>query len=147
LAGFFLYLQNFFNINTKLTLNRAEKLKKESLIAHVFAKGQAIFVHPIKCIFTIVPLPLKADAPKILIGVSVSKKKFKKATDRNTVKRKINELYRLNKLEWIMQVPEDKQVHVFFMFVSTEIPIYQKLETKWQLLQQKFEEGLKNYTS
>jgi ribonuclease P protein component len=47
-------------------------------------------------------LPLPADEKTVLqVGVSVSKRNFKRAVDRNRIKRLLRETYRLQKRELI----------------------------------------------
>lgn len=69
-----------------------EKLKSLKLIRALFATGQAVKSYPIKLVF--LPLPAQTSWQ---VGVSVSKRQFKKAVDRNFIKRLLREAYRLNK--------------------------------------------------
>ena len=69
---------------------KKEKLKSQKLIEKLFAEGKGITVFPIKLIY------LKIDSNN-QVGVSASKKNFKKAVDRNRIKRLLRETYRLNK--------------------------------------------------
>ena len=72
--------------------------------------------------------------PKILAGVSVPKKKFKKATDRNTIKRKINEIFRLHKPQLYHVIAAGYQIQLFFIYVHVEIMPYEKLNRKMEQL-------------
>lgn len=79
-------------MNFKLPKN--ERLHAEKLIKELFNEGSSFFLYPFKVHF------LKKEG---LIGLpnqvlfSVSKKKIKKATGRNFIKRRLKEAYRLNK--------------------------------------------------
>ena len=55
------------------------------------------------------------------ILVSVSKRHFKHAVDRNRVKRQLRQAYRLNKQLIEAAVPQDRSVAVAFIWMSDEI--------------------------
>jgi len=80
----------------KLAFNlpKNEKLKSPRLIEALFAKNQNVFLYPFKVIYLTKP-KFSIEKPKVLF--SVSKRKFKKATDRNWIKRRMKEAYRLHK--------------------------------------------------
>lgn len=60
---------------------------------------------------------------------SVSKKRFRRAVDRNRVKRLLREAWRLNKLELENNLKKDeKQFAIVFIFVGQEIPSFEKAE-------------------
>lgn len=72
----------------------AEKLKSKILIDRLFAEGKSINKFPLKLIYT----PI--ENPEILThktGVTVPKRNFKKAVDRNYFKRLMREAFRKNK--------------------------------------------------
>ena len=74
-------------------------------------------------------------SPRVKVMISVSKRKFKHAVDRNRAKRQMREAYRLNKhiLTDAQDIPHDKALHVAFIWTSdTEQPtslIMQKMQT------------------
>lgn len=73
---------------------REERLRSKKLITELFSKGSSFNLYPLRFVYLKHPQP-EATAPQIL--VSVSKKYFKKAVDRNRLKRQMREAYRLNK--------------------------------------------------
>jgi ribonuclease P protein component len=77
----------------KFTFRKEERLSKEKLIQELFKKGSSFYLYPFKVFFLKVPDP--GDSHQVLI--SVSKKLFARAVDRNTIKRRVREAYRLNK--------------------------------------------------
>ena len=76
---------------------RRQKLKSRKQIQELFDGGNSFFAHPVKLIWMVGEPSTGPVASKLLTGVSVSKRNFKKATDRNRVKRLLRESYRLNK--------------------------------------------------
>jgi len=108
------------------TLNKRERLKSKKLITELFETGQSTFSHPIKLIyleFTHLDTPLK-------MSVSVPKRHFKSAVDRNLIKRRIREAYRQNKTSLENKLVEsDKQIVMMLIFVAKEQLDYATIES------------------
>src|SRR6476469_4622404 len=88
-----LLVLNTLDINTKLSYNKAEKLKSRKLIENLFRTGKSVSVFPIKVLYDFaenIEVSLQA-------GVTTSSRHFKKAVQRNRVKRVLREAYRLQK--------------------------------------------------
>jgi len=71
---------------------KTERLHSKKSIKELFDKSSSFFLYPFKVIFL---LGMSGETNQVLI--SVSKKKLKKAVDRNLIKRRIREAYRQNK--------------------------------------------------
>ena len=78
----------------KLTYPKSEKLKSKNTIDLLFSEGKSVAKYPLRLVYVAVDL---GENLPIKMGVSVSKKYFKKAVDRNYFKRVLRESYRLNK--------------------------------------------------
>ncbi len=76
----------------KFTFPAREKLKHRKSIQCLFDKGRHITISPLKVIYLLTD---EESIPKF--SVSVPKKYFSKAVDRNRIKRQVRECYRLNK--------------------------------------------------
>lgn len=101
---------------------KQEKLKHRNTIALLFKKGKWKTCGNLR-IITYRP----KDNASHQIGVSVSKKFFKKATDRNRIKRLLREVYRLNKSAFVERFGENSVSMLFW--ASKELPRhYQEVE-------------------
>lgn len=78
----------------KFTFNKKEKLKSEKLITQLFAEGQSVAAYPLRLVYLKTTFE---EGVSIKAGVSVSKRNFKNAVDRNRIKRLMREAYRLQK--------------------------------------------------
>lgn len=78
----------------KFTFSKAERLNKEKDIKELFDKGSSFYLFP----FKVLTLPVTENTDTVhQVLISVSKRSFKKAVDRNKIKRRIREAYRLQK--------------------------------------------------
>jgi ribonuclease P protein component len=116
------------------TFKKQERLKKSKLIEQLFAEGKSITVFPIKLIY----FQIDHQSPyKVQAGVSASKRNFKKAVDRNKIKRLLREVYRKNK--YLIYDSENTKKHIFMFIYLGKIELdYQTLEKKMVELIHKF---------
>ena len=116
------------------TYNIEEKLKKKKLINQLFNDGKSTSVFPIKLVY----LETEHDgAYKVQAGVSVAKRNFKKAVDRNNIKRLLREVYRKNK--YLIYQSEHTKKHIFmFIYLGKKEMEYNLLEQKMITLLHKF---------
>ena len=103
---------------------KIEKLKSRKLVEELFARGKSLHLFPIRISYKFLPL-LDNEKTILQVGVSVSKRNFKKAVDRNRIKRLLREAYRLQKQELIQVLKaQGKQGYVFFIYTDKQIPQY-----------------------
>ncbi|MDD2984867.1 ribonuclease P protein component [Flavobacterium sp.] len=110
-----------------------EKLKSKKLIDLLFAEGKSVSKYPLRLVY--VPVELENDE-KIKFGVSVSKKHFKKAVDRNYFKRVLRECYRLNKALLLDNL--EKPYVMMFFYQSKDKMSFTEMNEKTKLLFEKF---------
>ena len=76
------------------SFGKKEKLKSKKEIELLFAEGESIAKYPVRLVFK--KASFEEDVA-FKVGTSVSKRYFKKAVDRNRIKRLMRESYRKNK--------------------------------------------------
>jgi ribonuclease P protein component len=100
-------------------LGKKEKLKSRKQIEDLFANGKSFALFPIRVTYSFLPAQ---DGPLVQIGVTASKRNFKKAVDRNRIKRLLREAYRLQKKELLEAVNQKKySVLLFFMYTDKTV--------------------------
>lgn len=105
----------------KLTLPKSERLCSEKAIGELFKKGNKVslseFTFPLKVVFQVNESGMQAL-------FSVSKRSFKKAVDRNLIRRRIKEAYRLNKAILADSTPKS----IAFIYIHKEIAEFKQIQ-------------------
>ena len=115
------------------TYPNPEKLKSKTTIDALFSEGKSVSKYPLRLVYVENTEP---NAEVIKMGVSVSKKYFKKAVDRNYFKRLLRETYRLNKA--ILLENNEKKYAFMFFYQTNDRLSYEEIELKTKQLFQKF---------
>ncbi len=106
-------------ISTRNTLGKNKRLKSRKLIGYLFEKGQSFSIYPLRVVYI---TNEAADAP-LQAGFTVSGKKFKRAVDRNRIKRLMRESYRLQQHPLLNQLEKaGKRLALFFLYTGKEMP-------------------------
>jgi ribonuclease P protein component len=122
----------------QFTYPKHEKLKSKTTIDLLFSEGNSVSKFPLRLVYV---ENSEENAELIKMGVSVSKKYFKKAVDRNYYKRVLRETYRLNKH---LLIDSLQKPYAFMLFYQTKERLsYQEIEEKTIQLFQKFTEIIK----
>lgn len=104
------------------TFGRLEKLKRRKEIAALVRGGKPVFTPALKVLYrenAVRETPHQA-------AFSVSKRHFKRAVDRNRVKRLLREAYRLQKHTMAYLPP----LQLLFIFTKNEMPAYATVATE-----------------
>jgi len=107
----------------EFTFPKNEKLKSKKLIDQLFQEGKGVTSFPIKIIYLKTALPKNV---KFQTGVTVAKRNFKSAVDRNRIKRLLRESYRLNK-PLIFNNMEGNFAFLI-LYLGKEMPTYLEIE-------------------
>ena len=129
---------------------KTEKLKSKITIGLLFTEGKSVAKYPLRLVYkagsfdnpkSSSEISGQATPQKIKMGVSVSKKNFKKAVDRNYFKRLLRETYRLNKHLLIDHL--DQPYSFMFFYQTKERLSYEEINTKTIQLFEKFLQQIK----
>ena len=111
----------------QLTLGKEERLKSRKQIEQLFSEGKKFTAAP----FRVHYLYDRHEKVPVQFGVGVSARNFKKAVDRNRIKRLTREAYRLQKLPLQQKLKEqNKQLVIFFIYTGNKVPDYAEVADK-----------------
>jgi len=130
-------------ITTKFTFKKEEKLKSRKLIEQLFASGKSFSVSP----FRITYILSAKEAYILQSGFGTSAKKFKRAVERNRIKRLMREAYRLQKksLNDTLQ-NRDRSMAAFFIYTGNTIDTYDVIYKAMQACLKKLEKIVNEIT-
>ncbi len=115
-------------------LPKNERLHSKKSIKELFEKGSSFFLYPFKILFLTTPEGYNGTYQVLF---SVSKKKIKKAVDRNFVKRRMKEAYRLNKHH--LGVDDKQKKYIAIIYVSADVSNYHEIELKMRRVLKKLQ--------
>ncbi|MFN3952172.1 MAG: ribonuclease P protein component [Thermaurantimonas sp.] len=106
-------------------LQKSEIIRKKSVFDALFSNGRSAVFFPIKVIWT--------HHPEWGVAFSVPKKNFRKAHDRNRIKRLLREGYRLNKN--LLPV-HNKNLALLFIYIGKKQPFWSEIDTAFKKMAQ-----------
>lgn len=112
------------------SFKKVERLNSKKIIETLFESGRSFTIAPYKVIW------IKTDEKQpvqIQVAFSVPKKNFKHAVDRNKLKRRSREAYRVNK-QLLYDLLGAKKIAVMLVYVAKEINEYALIEKKINLI-------------
>jgi len=110
-----------------------EKLKSKITIGLLFSEGKSVSKYPLRLVYHSGAL---GNDQQLKVGVSVSKKYFKKAVDRNYFKRVLRETYRLN--QHLLKDRLQQPYALMLFYQSKDRLSYDEINTKTIQLFEKF---------
>jgi len=124
-------------------LGKKERLSGHKQVDALFGGGsQSVTVYPIRAIYRLADCP--PGLPSVRMLVSVPKRHFKHAVDRNRVKRQIRESYRLQKATLLetMRAHENQELLLAFIWLSDRHEQSSRIAHRMSVILQRVRERL-----
>ncbi len=111
------------------TFKKEERLCSKKLLDELFNNGSSFLIYPFRVVYLSEILPEGCLAQVVIV---VPKRRFKRAHDRNLIKRRIREAYRLHKGEFLYPFLQESkwQILLSLQYVGKEIAEYKFIEKK-----------------
>ncbi|TKK68538.1 ribonuclease P protein component [Ilyomonas limi] len=119
----------------RFTYTKKEKLKSRKQLEALFSKGNTLLHFPVKVFYMLPDVPIDNI---VKAGVGASSRNFKKAVQRNRIKRLLREAYRLNKqpLHRFLET-HNRQLIVFLLYVDKGMPQKSIIQNKMPVVLEK----------
>ena len=126
--------------SASLTFSKRERIVSRKLIEQLFSKGSShsTSAFPLRIVY----IEVQRDKEPVQILVSVSKRHFKHAVDRNRVKRQVREAYRHHKQLLTERIPDDKALALAFIWLADELFDSRRVERSVKRLLEKVAESV-----
>jgi ribonuclease P protein component len=104
-----------------LTFKKRERIVSRKLIERLFSKGSSFSVSAFPLRIVVMETARTEDDVPVQVLVSVSKRHFKHAVDRNRVKRQVREAYRHHKQILTEKVQQEQTLAIAFIWLADEL--------------------------
>lgn len=116
------------------SFRKEERLYKKKQIEELFDKGSSFYLFPFKVLY----LP-NHEQPHHQVLISVSRRNFKRAVDRNLLKRRIRESYRQQKHKQC----KNPTLSIAFLYTARQILSFQEIKNSMLLAMARIEKMVK----
>jgi ribonuclease P protein component len=113
------------------SFQKHERLCSKILLDKLFFEGKTFLVYPLK--FTYLELAFENPSPAQIVFI-VPKKRFKKANERNLIKRKLREIYRESKEQFYNNLYNNEvKLVISISYIANNILEYNKIKENLNL--------------
>lgn len=118
-----IYLDGLPGNMRKKTFNKEERLCNKRSIQHLFHRGSSFIFYPFRLVFIRKPLSDNDSSSLVEVLISVPKRKIRKASSRNLVKRRMKEAYRHHKASFHQSLMDAElpPIQLAIQYLPTEI--------------------------
>jgi ribonuclease P protein component len=110
----------------RFTLKKEERLYGHAALENVYSKGKHLHNNNFNILYIEVP---QSEQPPCRVVFSVPKRSFKKAVDRNRIKRQMREVYRHHKHVLYQHLAEkQKHIHIYLIYSAKQMGTFNELE-------------------
>jgi len=128
---------------SKYSLSKSERIKSRIVVEALFSKGDSLFVHPLKLVYTPLASQGEHTNDSILFGVTVPKRIHKTAVARNRLKRLVREAYRTQKSKYLSKLITSNQGYaLMFIYVHKQASSQNDINKAMERLLKKLEKTL-----
>jgi ribonuclease P protein component len=119
------------------TFKKKERLTNKITFDNLFTKGKRFSTPPFRLVWIVTTSTLSTP---VQLGISVPKKNFNKAVDRNKIKRRIRESYRKHKGALYAVLHKKNTIALMIIYIAKEAQSYKEIESKMIVSLQKLVE-------
>jgi ribonuclease P protein component len=111
-----------------LFFKKTERIKSRKALEILLRKGSVHFLFPLRVVWMFTDFPIESEAQ---VAFAVPKKRFKRANQRNLIKRRMREAYRLNKYDFYQKISNNGlHVQMLIVYIAPEVLTYLEIERK-----------------
>ncbi|MDA3942524.1 MAG: ribonuclease P protein component [Bacteroidetes bacterium] len=126
-----------------MRLPKSERLHGHNTIEQLFSRGKSFYVYPFK---VVVFQEVTNDNPPLRMLISVSRRRFKKAPDRNRIKRLCREAWRMQKSELIEKLSQNNnRKDVALIYTAGSILPFTEISQKIKVILLRLMDGYEDH--
>jgi ribonuclease P protein component len=125
---------------SKKKLRKRDKLKSSLEIEAIYHENKFVVSFPLKCYYSL--SDKKEQKNELRVAFAVPKKNFKRAVDRNMLKRRMREAYRLHFRTFFETFMKqgDKKLALFFIYVGKDLMDFERIAESLLVVFRRLEE-------